>query len=90
VSFYGPEHIMDHNVILVTVNYRLGPLSFTTLENDLMPGNLGLRDQILALQWVNDNIQSFGGDRKRITIFGESAGGMSVMYLVLSPLTKGK
>ena len=80
---------MDYNAILVTVNYRLGPLGFLTLENDSMPGNLGLHDQILALQWVNDHIDKFGGDSQKITIFGESAGAMAVMYLLLSHQTQG-
>ena len=88
-SFYGPDYLMDYNAILVTVNYRLGPLGFLTLENDDMPGNLGLHDQILALQWVNDNIDRFGGDAQKITIFGESAGAMAVMYLLLSHQTQG-
>jgi len=74
--------------VLVTLNYRLGPLGFLTFENDLAPGNLGLRDQIMALKWVADNIGAFGGDAQKVTLFGESAGSMSVMYLMVSPLTK--
>lgn len=55
-----------------------------------MPGNLGLLDQAEGLRWVQRNIQHFGGDPDKVTIFGESAGGASVHYHILSPLTKGK
>lgn len=59
------------------------------MEDEIAPGNQGLKDQVMALQWVRDNIASFGGDPENITIFGESAGGASVHYLAMSPLTKG-
>ena len=80
---------MDYDVIVVSINYRSGPLGFLSLENDDMPGNLGIRDQILALEWVQENIKYFGGDPKKVTVAGESAGGMSVMYMLMSHLTKG-
>ncbi len=64
-------------------------MAFATLENDLMPGNLGLHDQIAALEWVQENIEAFGGDKTKVTIMGESAGSMSVMYLYLSPRAAG-
>ena len=70
-SFYGPEHLLDHDIILVSINYRVGPLSFLTLENDELPGNLALRDQILALEWIQENIKYFGGDPDKVTIAGE-------------------
>ena len=81
---YGPEHFMDYDVILIAINYRVGPLAFLTLENDIMPGNLGIWDQIEALKWIQKNIENFGGDPKKVTIMGESAGAMSVMYLLMT------
>lgn len=59
------------------------------LEDDVTTGNQGLKDQVLALKWVQENIVNFGGDPKNVTIFGESAGSASVHYLTLSPQTKG-
>ena len=66
----GPNRIMDYNVIMVTINFRLGALGFMTLENDYMPENLGLWDQKLALEWIQLNIASFGGDAEKVTIAG--------------------
>lgn len=85
----------NKGVILVTVNYRLGPIGFfshplLTRESTLgNVGNYGILDQIAALEWVRENIGAFGGDRERITVMGQSAGCMSVQTLVSSPMTKG-
>merc|ERR1712241_1141875 len=81
--------IVDEDVVLVAMNYRLHALGFLSFGNNLVSGNMGLRDQQLAIQWVKANIQHFGGDPNRITIFGESAGGISVHAQVLSPSNNG-
>ena len=88
-TFLGPKYFMDEDVVLVTFNYRLSAFGFLTTEDHHAPGNSALRDQVLLLQWVQDNIASFGGDPQSVTIFGESAGGSSVSILVLSPLSRG-
>jgi len=84
-SEYGPTPLVKEGVLVVTINYRLGSLGFLTMGNDLAPGNLGIRDQIQALAWVNTLIHYFGGDPSKVTIFGESAGGMSTHALTLTP-----
>ncbi|XP_045537697.1 venom carboxylesterase-6 [Papilio machaon] len=86
---YGPDHLVGAGVVLVTLNYRLGALGFLSLENDEVPGNMGLKDQVMALKWVRDNIEFFGGDPNRVTIFGESAGAVSVHLHMLSPASQG-
>ena len=75
------------DVIVVSINYRVGPLGFLCLNTDEGGGNMGMLDMVLALEWVRDNIAQFGGDKDRITIFGESAGAASIGHLVLSSST---
>uniref|UniRef100_A0A3B1JTH7 Carboxylic ester hydrolase n=1 Tax=Astyanax mexicanus TaxID=7994 RepID=A0A3B1JTH7_ASTMX len=87
---YSGEEIADRgNVIVVTVNYRLGTLGFLSSGDSELPGNYGLWDQHAAIGWVFRNIKAFGGDPSNITIFGESAGGASVSFQMLSPHNKG-
>ena len=76
-----------HGVVCVTINYRVGIEGFLPLPD--APTNLGLRDMITALQWVQSNIEAFGGDPTNVTVFGESAGAMSIGNLIVSPLAKG-
>ncbi|KAJ4447025.1 hypothetical protein ANN_09013 [Periplaneta americana] len=85
----GPDYLIDEGVVLVTINYRLGILGFLNLKTEEAPGNAGLKDQILALKWVQENIAQFGGDPNRVTIFGQSSGAVCVHLLTLSPLAKG-
>ena len=82
---------LENQVVVVTMNYRLGPLGFFAydLGGSDVTGNQGLRDQLVALQWINLNIAAFGGDPSRVTIGGESAGGMSVSSLMATPQAKG-
>lgn len=89
---YLPQGILSKEVLLVTINYRLGELGFFShpaLSDDSPVTNFGMLDQIKALEWVRKNIENFGGDPENITIFGESAGGLSVAALLVSPLSEG-
>ena len=93
-GFYDPTRMVEQGgVIVVTINYRLGLLGFFAHkaidEECHLKGNYGLMDQQLALRWVKRNIGAFGGDSKRVTIFGESAGGQSVYSDLASPTAAG-
>lgn len=107
-DWYGPDYLLRKDVVLVTVNYRLGifgksgiktcstkinllffSIGFLNLDDEVAPGNQGLKDMVLALKWVRENIGHFGGDADNVTIFGESAGGAAIHYLTISPLAKG-
>lgn len=92
---YSGEKLAQKGVVLVSIAYRVGALAFLahpelTAENpNQVSGNYGLLDQIAALQWIRKNIKAFGGDPDQVTIFGESAGAISVSMLCASPLAKG-
>ncbi|KAJ0183493.1 hypothetical protein K1T71_001469 [Dendrolimus kikuchii] len=86
---FGPEYLVKFGVIIVTINYRLEALGFLCLDTEEIPGNAGMKDQVAALKWVKANISNFGGDPNNVTIFGQSAGGSSVGYHLISPMSKG-
>ncbi|GAB6024655.1 hypothetical protein CHUAL_009795 [Chamberlinius hualienensis] len=86
---FGPQYFMDHQVVLVTTNYRLNVLGFLNTEDENVYGNYGMLDQVWALKWVQENIVTFGGDPRKVTLFGVSAGSAAVLYHMLSPLSSG-
>jgi para-nitrobenzyl esterase len=102
---YNPQRLVEQGVVVVTINYRLGALGFLAHpalsaeaadpddDNDVdhapASGNYGIMDQQMALKWVRRNIAAFGGDPKNVTIFGESAGGLSTFSNLVSPRAKG-
>ncbi|XP_071451905.1 juvenile hormone esterase-like [Hetaerina americana] len=88
-SLVGPRYLMDEEIVLVTINYRLGALGFLSTGDSEVPGNNGFKDQLLALKWVRDNIASFGGNPETVTIYGYSAGAGSVQLHMASPRSAG-
>jgi para-nitrobenzyl esterase len=94
-DMYNGESLARRGVVVVTTNYRVGPLGFmahpllSEESGQDVSGNYGLLDQIAALRWIQENIDGFGGDPDRVTIFGESAGGRSVAHLMVTPLSEG-
>ena len=93
--FYDSNALAHHGVVTVAINYRLGVMGYLAHPELVdesehgVAGNYGTLDQIAALEWVRDNIAAFGGDPGNVTIFGESAGGESVMHMMTSPLARG-
>ena len=87
VATYDGSAFARDGVVLVSIQYRLGAAGFAVIDG--APTNRGLRDQVLALEWVRDNVAAFGGDPGQVTIMGESAGAMSVADLVASPAAQG-
>ncbi|NML53759.1 carboxylesterase family protein [Streptomyces sp. R302] len=87
VPVYDGAAFARDGVVLVSVNYRLGVEGFGVFPD--APANLGLRDQLAALTWVRENVAAFGGDPARVTVFGESAGAISIAALLASPLAHG-
>ncbi|HVY88517.1 MAG TPA: carboxylesterase family protein [Hyphomonadaceae bacterium] len=93
-SLYDGARMAERGIIVVSINYRLGVLGYLahpelSAEANGYSGNYGLLDQIEALRWVKTNIGAFGGDSNNVTVAGESAGGLSVMYLLASPPARG-
>jgi para-nitrobenzyl esterase len=82
VTYDGSTLAADHDVVVVSLNYRLGALGFLWLDDERADANCGLRDQLAGLQWIRDNVAAFGGDPLNVTAFGESAGAGSLLHLV--------
>lgn len=77
--WFGADFLMEQCVVLVTMNYRLGPFGFLSLAQSEYSGNMGLKDQQLALKWIHDNIYAFGGDKRNVTLIGTSAGSYTIL-----------
>ncbi|GFE12224.1 hypothetical protein Sgleb_02710 [Streptomyces glebosus] len=88
-NFDGTAYAQQHDVVLVTINYRVNAFGYLYQPDRPGSGNCGLLDQIEALRWVRDNITAFGGDPRNVTVMGESAGGMSIGILLGTPAAKG-
>lgn len=90
-KFFGANYLLEQDVVLVTFNYRLSYFGFSSYDSaeDIFTPNAGFKDQVLALKWVKDHIEHFGGDPNSITLMGSSAGGLSVELHLASPLSQG-
>ncbi len=85
----GVNFFQNEEVIIVMPNYRGGVLGFLSTGDAVLPGNMALKDQVLAMKWTKENIYDFGGDLDRITLFGHSSGSMCAHLHMFSPLSKG-
>ncbi|XP_049789519.1 acylcarnitine hydrolase-like [Schistocerca nitens] len=86
---WGPDFLLDQGVVVVLLNYRLGVLGLLSLSDPIAMGNNVFKDQVAGLQWVQSNIRAFGGDPEKVTLFGQSSGGISVEMHMYSPLSRG-
>ncbi|XP_057325393.1 juvenile hormone esterase-like isoform X2 [Microplitis mediator] len=84
IKKFGPDYLIENDVVVVVMNHRLGALGYLSLNLSDASGNAGLKDQVLALKWVQKNIKFFGGDSKSVTIFGQSTGAVAVDFHILS------
>lgn len=88
-SEHEPNLLMERDVVLVTINYRLGAFGFLSLGTREIPGNAGYKDQVQALRWIQENIAKFGGDPQSVTLMGNSAGAYSTTAHMVSPMSQG-
>lgn len=86
---YGPEYLIDRDIVLVTFNYRLGAFGFMALETSDIPGNAAMKDQALVLKWIQKNIRHFGGDPDLVTVAGVTSGAHCATAHMVSPMSKG-
>lgn len=87
-NYAGPKNLIDRDIVLVTFNYRLGSLGFLSTGTEEAPGNNGLKDQVVLLRWVQQNIAQFGGDPNQVTLIGHGAGAISVSLHMVSPMSR--
>lgn len=88
-DYYQPDYYLKHDVVVVTINYRLNILGFLCLNIPEVPGNAGLKDTVFALRWVRNNIANFNGDENNVTVSGESAGAGAVASYMTSGMATG-
>ncbi|XP_049764066.1 juvenile hormone esterase-like isoform X1 [Schistocerca cancellata] len=86
---WGPDFLLDEGVVVVLLNYRVGVMGLLSMSDPIAMGNNVFKDQAAGLQWVQDNIRAFGGDPEKVTLFGQSSGGISVEMHMYSPLSRG-
>lgn len=86
----GPDFLVQHGIIMVTMNFRQNIFGHLTLNTPEISGNQDFKDQQLALEWVYENIAHFGGDHTRITLMGHSSGGISANYLAIHPTSSSR
>ncbi|CAD7003218.1 glutactin-like [Ceratitis capitata] len=84
----APGYLLEEDVVLVSVRYRLGPFGFLSTMTDEIPGNAAVHDVILALEWIQQHISTFGGDPKRVTLFGQVGGSALINVLTMSPAVR--
>ncbi|XP_059353517.1 carboxylesterase 4A-like [Daphnia carinata] len=87
--FFGPKLLLEQDIVLVTVQYRLGALGFLSSGDNRAPGNWALLDQVAALRWIKDHISAFGGETNSVTLFGQDSGAVSATLLGMSPVADG-
>lgn len=87
--WFGPNLLVNEDIVVITFNYRLGILGHLATGDSASQGNYAMKDMVEALKWTRKNAHVFGGNPEQITIFGESSGGASVNYLVISPMSAG-
>jgi carboxylesterase type B len=88
-SNYGGDYMLDKDVVIVLPEWRLGAMGYLSTGDEVISGNMGFKDQVMALKWVQKNIERFNGDPGKVTIFGNSAGAMSVHAHLLSNMSRG-
>ncbi|XP_041981651.1 venom carboxylesterase-6-like [Aricia agestis] len=88
-DLYGPDYLLDRDIVFVTFNYRLGTLGYLSTGDELAPGNNGFKDMVTLLKWVKRYIVAFGGNPGSVTVGGYSSGAISIVSLMVSPMAKG-